>query len=362
MNKFLHILFLILLVQLGGKWGTAQNPFDLPMACVGSVEDYWVKGFNGFSDFQWRVVGPNNEEVSNSYYTLINRGDTIQMYWSEQLPGGIYTFEVVENSDYGCVGDTYSQQIVLNSKTINIPFDGVPETVYVCEGDIAELDPGEYLSYLWFDGSTNRIYYTGEEGTYQVQLVDSYYSCTYNEIETFVNPLPHVWLGNDTVLFGTQTLLLDVQDPNFQYYDWSTGEISPSIVVQGGYGDQLIWVTVTDWNGCSNSDTIMVSAANYKNLRIPAAFTPNGDGVNDTWLFPAPNDAGMDLFHYLDNVDVLVYNRHGKMVWQSHGMFREWDGRDLGGRPLPMDSYHYIIRIRVDGETFTYKGSVTIVR
>lgn len=340
----------------------AQNPFDLPMACVGSVEDYWVKGFNGFSDFEWKVTGPNNEDVSDSFYTLINRGDTIQMYWSPDLPGGIYTFEVIEHSDFGCSGEAYSQQIVLNSKTINIPFDGVPETVFVCEGDIAELDPGDFLSYLWQDGSTNRIYYTGEAGTYQVQLVNSLYSCTYNEMELFVNPLPEVWLGNDTLLFGNQSLVLDVYDPDFQYYDWSTGDITSSIVVYGGMGDQHIWVTVTDWNGCSNSDSIMIGTAKYENLRIPAAFTPNGDGVNDTWLFPAPSDSGMDLYHFFDNVDVVVYNRHGKMVWQSTGPFIDWDGRDLGGRALPMDSYHYIIRLRVDAEVYTYKGTVTIVR
>lgn len=345
---------------LPGK-AVAQNPFDLPMACVGSVEDYWVKGFNGFSDFEWRVIGPNNEDVSDSFYTLINRGDTIQMYWSPDLPGGIYTFEVIEHSDYGCTGDAYSQQIVLNSKTINIPFDGVPETVYVCDGDIAELDPGDFLSYLWQDGSTNRIYYTGEAGTYQVQLVNSLYSCTYNEMELFVNPLPQVWLGNDTLLFGDQSLVLDVYDPDFQFYDWSTGEISSSIVVYGSHGDQNIWVTVTDWNGCSNSDSIMISTAKYEKLRIPAAFTPNGDGVNDTWMFPAPSDSGMDIYPFFDNVEVVVYNRHGKMVWQSKGQFIDWDGRDLGGRRLPMDSYHYIIKLKVGPEVYTYKGTVTIV-
>jgi hypothetical protein len=50
------------------------------------------------------------------------------------------------------------------------------------------------------------------------------------------------------------------------------------------------------------------------------------------------------------------------MVWNSSGMFRPWNGKDLGGRELPMDSYHYVIRLNVDGKVFLYKGSVTIVR
>lgn len=362
MKKYLHILFLSFVTLLAGKPALAQNPYDLPMACVGSLEEYWVEGFNGMSDFTWRVIGPNSNDVSDKFIP-IDRGDTILMNWSADLPGGIYTFEVIEVSDFGCTGEAYTQDIMLNSSTINIPFDGVPESVTICEGDIAELDPGDFLSYLWQDGSSNRIFYTGEAGTYQVQLVNSNYSCTYNEMETFVNPLPEVWLGNDTVLFGAQTLLLDVYNPNFDSYYWSpTGSISSSITVEGGFGDQVISVTVTDMNGCSNSDTIMVSAADYSNLRIPAAFTPNGDGVNDTWIFPAQNEAGAHLYPYLNDVDVSVFNRWGKMVWQSKGMFREWDGRDLGGRALPMDSYHYIIRIKIDSKVFTYKGTVTIIR
>ncbi|PKP38695.1 MAG: hypothetical protein CVT98_04845 [Bacteroidetes bacterium HGW-Bacteroidetes-15] len=332
------------------------------MACVGSVEEYWVQGFNGSSVFQWRVTGPDGSDVSDSIFTEIGQGDTIQVYWSEDFPGGIYTFEVVESSEFGCIGEPYSQNIMLNSPTINIPFDGVPESVAICFGEEAALDPGNFLSYLWQDESTNRIFYTGEAGTYQVQLVNSQYNCTYNEMEAFVNPLPVVWLGNDTVLFGTQTLPLDVYDPSFNFYEWSTGQISSSIVVDGGYGDQEIWVTVTDQNGCTNSDTIMIGSADYRDLRIPGAFTPNGDGVNDTWIFPAPGEDGAELFSYIDDVDVKIFNRWGNLVWSSSGMFKPWDGRDLGGRELPMDSYHYVIRFNVEGKVFLYKGSVTIVR
>lgn len=364
LKKNLLILFILSTVLLGGLSSRAQNPYDLPMACVGSVESYWVRGFNGMSDFDWQITGPSGQIIDPSNYTIINRGDSIQVYWNNGLPGGIYTFRVIEHSDYGCTGEPYEQNIVLNSPTINIPFDGVPETVSICFGQEAALNPGNgFLSYLWQDGSTNQIFYTGTAGTYQVQLINSAQSCTYNEIETFINPLPMVWLGNDTVLFGTQSIDLPryVSD-NVLFYNWSTGDITPTLAVSGTEGNQTISLTVTDANGCTNSDEITVSAADYSNLRIPAAFTPNGDGVNDTWLFPAPDGIQQTLWVYLNDVDVKVFNRWGKLVWKSEGMFRPWDGKGLNGNPLPMDSYHYIISINVDGKSFTYKGSVTIVR
>ena len=361
MKKYLHILVLVTLLTLGSA-AKAQNPFDLPMVCSGLVEEYWVKGFNGSSDFEWTITNPDGQPVSSNLYTILGRGDTIQVYWSPDLTGGIYTFRVMEHTAYGCIGEVYTQNILLNSYNIYLPFDGVPESVAVCLGDTAELDPGLFSSYIWQDGSSSRIFFTGQAGTYQVQLVNSQHECTYNQIEAFVNPLPLVNLGNDTILFGAQELVLDVNDPNINFYEWSTGSILPSITVGGGTGRQVVSVTVTDRNGCVNSDTIKIDAENYNALKFPRAFTPNGDGFNDTWKFPFPTEFGADISAYLDNVEIRVFNRWGKRVWQWDGPFREWNGRDNGGRELPMDSYHYIVRIIVDGKTFNYKGTVTIVR
>ncbi|HCT29667.1 MAG TPA: hypothetical protein DIW31_02785 [Bacteroidales bacterium] len=338
---------------------------DLPMACVGSEESYWVKGFNGHSNFSWRIIDPNNNIVPPSFYTLIGRGDTVQITWDESLIGGVYTFEVTETpDDLGCgTAAPYTQEIVLNTPTINIPFEGVPTTVAVCYPNIAELDPGLFSNYLWQDGSTNRIYYTGESGTYQVKLTDMSQSCSYNEIEATINPLPSVWLGNDTILIGDQSLVLDAYNPTVLTYQWSTSDNLSAITVFSNPQPQTIWVKVTDDKGCSNSDTIRISNADFKNLRIPAAFTPNGDGINDKWYFPAPpKGSQQDLYPYFDEVEVKVYNRWGKLVWESKKNFIAWDGNDLSGKTLPMDSYHYIIKFKVEGQTYMYKGSITIVR
>jgi gliding motility-associated-like protein len=368
LKHYIHILISVILFSLVASPTMAQNPFDLPMACSGATEQYWVKGLNGISTFEWRVIfnhpnGIDRTDITEQVLTYDSEsGDRVLINWpSDPQLGGIYTFEVVEQSA-GCIGSVYTEDIVLNSSVITIPFDNVPTQVAVCFGEEAALDPGLFRNYLWQDGYNGRIYYTSEAGTYQVRLVNQGFSCTYNDMTAIIKELPHVWLGNDTVLYGVQTLLLDVYDPDIRFYDWSTGAISPSILVEGGSGNQEISVTVTNWEGCSNSDTILIAAADYDNLQIPSAFTPNGDGKNDTWIFPGRAEGSPELYPYLDNVDVMVFNRWGKLVWQSSGMFKAWDGRDIGGRPLPMDSYHYIIKINVDNKTFEYKGAVTIVR
>lgn len=372
MKNILHILFSLSFIVIASYKSLGQTE-NLPMACVGSTEKYWVKGLNGHSVFSWKITDQDGRIVPSTFYRLLGsgRGDTIQVEWKEPLEGGIYTFEVIEHRGSGPLscgggdGEPYRQDIVLNSPTVKIPFEGVPTSVAVCFGEQAKLDPGQFKSYLWQDGTTERIYYTGESGTYQVKLTDSRESCSYNEIEAKINPLPFVWLGNDTVLFGDQSITLDAYDPKIMIYKWSDNSILPSLTLSNfTTGNRTVWVKVTDENSCSNSDTILLTALKYDELRIPKAFTPNGDGINDKWFFPAPpanSGIGQDLFPLAEEVSLKIFNRWGRLVWEANNA-EGWDGKDLKGNNLPMDSYHYLIRFKIADQTFTFKGTVTIIR
>ena len=79
-------------------------------------------------------------------------------------------------------------------------------------------------------------------------------------------------------------------------------------------------------------------------------FTPNGDGINDYWHLPF-----IDL---LGEVSVKVYNRQGKLVYDSKAYANDWDGT-YNGNPLPEGAYYYIIDSETGG---LIKGVVNIVR
>jgi len=116
-------------------------------------------------------------------------------------------------------------------------------------------------------------------------------------------------------------------------------------------------VQVIDDNGCVNSDTITIHSCDPKTMRIPYVFTPNGDGSNDRWEIPD--------FVFFTDVDIKIYNRYGKEVFSHSGPYTEskaWDGRDLNGNKLPMDSYHYIIKVNEEGKSYFFRGSVTIIQ
>jgi gliding motility-associated-like protein len=109
-------------------------------------------------------------------------------------------------------------------------------------------------------------------------------------------------------------------------------------------------LTATSNNGCgSSSDTTYVQV--YKNVIIPNAFSPNGDGVNDTWNIKA-------LTSY-DNYELSVFNRYGQKVLDTKSYSKPWDGT-FNGRALPVGTYYYLIDLHLGLPKL--KGYVVILR
>ncbi len=88
-----------------------------------------------------------------------------------------------------------------------------------------------------------------------------------------------------------------------------------------------------------------------KTLAIPNTFTPNGDGINDTW--------NIEALRAYANCSVQVFNRWGLKVYFSTGYGVPWDG-NFRGSSLPPGTYYYIIDLK--NGTNPFSGFVTIVR
>ena len=102
---------------------------------------------------------------------------------------------------------------------------------------------------------------------------------------------------------------------------------------------------------CESLDKTTVSV--FTRLFVPAAFTPNNDGINDTWEIP-----GLAMY---PNAVLQVYNRAGQMVFQSKGLYsKAWNGK-YQGMPQSSEVYVYMIRLQPEGDEVV-KGTVTIIR
>jgi gliding motility-associated-like protein len=87
------------------------------------------------------------------------------------------------------------------------------------------------------------------------------------------------------------------------------------------------------------------------NTLIPNAFSPNGDGTNDTWEIFNPTSGNADLI-------VEIYNRWGELIFYSKGYSVPWDGT-YKDKPVPEGTYAYVLR--VDSNT-VLRGVILVVR
>jgi gliding motility-associated-like protein len=86
-------------------------------------------------------------------------------------------------------------------------------------------------------------------------------------------------------------------------------------------------------------------------VSIPNAFTPNGDGKNDTW--------GVRNLASHTNCKVTVFNRYGQAVFTSTGYGTPWNGRQ-NGTDVPAGTYVYTIDLGNGTKPIT--GTVIVIR
>ncbi|MEO5990112.1 MAG: gliding motility-associated C-terminal domain-containing protein [Ferruginibacter sp.] len=244
----------------------------------------------GFTNYQWSINGASQQIYvhTTGQYTVI--GTTLE----------------------GC--KSYDTIKVLNNwpKPL-VSLDKKPE---LCYGTTRNIDAGNFTSYLWNTGETTKTIIVDSIGSYSVKVLDIN-GCSGSDSTkiTAIIPSPTSFLPKDTALCLYGNLLIKPTSA-FNNYLWSTGSNSSQInVTQAG----LYWLQVTDSKGCLGKDSILVLPKECLNgFFMPAAFTPNNDGIND-FLKPI-------LLGNVKQYKFWIYNRWGQLVFYSSELFKGWNG------------------------------------
>jgi len=172
--------------------------------------------------------------------------------------------------------------------------------------------------------------------------------------EIIVNPVPTVQVPPKVTVLEGGTITINTQATGSGLtYSWlpvtglSNGTVANPTVT--GIADITYTVTVTNQQGCQQFADVVVTV--LKAPIMPNAFTPNGDGINDTWEIK-----------YLDSYPgstVNVFNRYGQKVFTSTGYATPWDGRSGNGSLNP-GVYYYIIDPKNGRKAIS--GVVTIIK
>ena len=142
-----------------------------------------------------------------------------------------------------------------------------------------------------------------------------------------------------------------------------TGNVPPYILAwnNGYFGDTLsnlgggvFSVQISD-NDSTTRDTSISFSLIPPPCRVSFSnhFTPNGDGINDTWSVLNSNN-------YPDFL-LQVFDRWGQKVHEQKHEYIPWEGTQLGLK-LSDATYYYIFFYEENKSSRFEKGSVTIIR
>lgn len=333
----------------------------------------------------------SNQEVSIKDASTVDFGSVVkvEVYWDynndptiktlddDPLPGKLYTHKY---PDFGTPGTkTYRVRYVaysgincINEITKTITVNASPLIQFDAMNNVCqEVNPFQILSAREIYGFAGNGAFSGPgilstTGTFSPAIAKPgthtirYSFTAANGCSTFadqtitVDPTPGVDAGPDRTVLeggfiviqgkGTGTNLSYLWTPNtaIENNKLATPKVSP-------VDDITYTLTVTSGAGCVASDQVFVKV--LKKPKVPNAFSPNGDGINDNWVI-----------EYLDSYQgatVEVFNRYGQLVYHSIGYTKPWDGT-FNGNPLPVATYYWIINPKNGRQQMN--GSVTIIR
>jgi gliding motility-associated-like protein len=263
---------------------------------------------------------------------------------------GPYNVKLTATTNEGCIHDT---TIVLNTIHPQPIASFTTDAIDVCIGapflftSTSNPADGTIQSYSWdmADGATRTLgsfsYTYADTGTYIVShFIINSFGCksTIATKTIYVNGYPDADAGPDKqMLEGGQVQLTPPNNyPMPVTFIWTppTYLDDPTRVDPTARppDDITYLLTVTSNKGCSDTSSVFIRV--LKDPPVPNIFSPNGDGVHDTWVIP-----------YLDSYPgctVEVVNRYGNLVFRSEGYATPWDGK-VKGRDVPVGTYYYVI-------------------
>jgi gliding motility-associated-like protein len=193
-----------------------------------------------------------------------------------------------------------------------------------------------------------------------IMTVDSTCNIPYtsNKITAIIKDLPTVFVGNDTVILPGQSITLHPTiSGSINNYQWTPPAYldnpNTAIPVASPVTTTTYQLTVTSVDGCTASGKIKIVV--YRPLKMPNAFTPNGDGIDD--LFRIPPQVALNIKSF------SVFNRLGQRIFYTNNSGIGWDGT-INGQMQPEGTYVWMIQYTdaITNKSETASGTVILIR
>ncbi|MDB5144666.1 MAG: hypothetical protein JWQ66_3379 [Mucilaginibacter sp.] len=336
---------------------------------------------------------PNNfiwEVSPNTGFTAVNstlgsdQQNTDPSFWTPGSPtlslnftaAGTYTIKL-KSGNSSCGLDSTSRSICVNPEPVanfdvnnsegcgpltvsttnssNLPLCGIVK--YKWAVTYSNNGCGNYTSDFTYTSGNNTsaapAFQFNNPGIYTITLI-TYFNdetctsavCT-KQITVKTKPVVSITSANKLYTHHRIKPKADVSNcysSNIPTYSWtfeggtpaSSSALEPDSIGFDTPGNYLVTLSVTNDCGTTTA-TQTIRVTDYLSLPdalIPNCFSPNADGINDTW-----DIKGIDNNHSLF---LRIFNRYGNLIFEQKGNPISWNG-EYNGRKMPGGVYYYIL-------------------
>lgn len=302
------------------------------------------------------------------------------IYHPYPVPGS-YTVKLTVISDFGCA-DSLTQTILVHpNPVVNFAATDTVGCAPLCVSfvDMSSITPSPAANAQWSwdlgDGeiaassSFDHCYgnFSATDATnYTVSLtVTSDSGCVTTETKTdyiSVYPNPSAFFVSDPPETNSVNPIITIQDLSVgaNFWSWDFGDndtISDPFVASHTYADTgsyTITLITMNQNGCRDTAYQNVIIKPGSTFYVPNAFSPNGDGINDSF-------GGEGTF--IREYSMLIFDRWGNFIFSSDDISKRWDGKvDGKGGIAQQDTYVYVIEIMdFKKDKYWYRGIVSLL-
>lgn len=251
----------------------------------------------------------------------------------------------IVNDDF-CVPSQSQVKIKYN----NIRFK--PDNIFFTINDEVQ-NTGDSINYNFNTAGNNKIGFTIQYGDGNCR-VDSLVDTTFYDlpIANFSYSPKNVSLDNPLVFFTNTS-----QNSTISRWDFGNNQVSNAESPGHNYNNEGVYqITLISSNlgGCSDTTFQEIKIAPFDFIKLPNAFSPNGDGENEEFGIIKAGAFSLEVFK--------IFNRWGNVVFETNNIEEFWNG-EKNGAPQNTGTYIYYIKgVKPDGENIEVKGNFILLR
>lgn len=265
-------------------------------------------------------------------------------------------YQLLTRGIKGCPDSFESETVNVSIISSGAEMDSIPP---ICDTTLPialnATPPGGTFAGTGVTGNTFDPQIAGE-GTYEIQyVIEGSEACPTSVASrgVVVSKTPAIDLVDILYTSRDKPIHIGVKDSLDVAYRWTPpdylNDVTHANPISTPSAGITYTVTATNAYGCVGRREVKINI--LENILIPDAFTPNKDGINETWELKGVED--------YPKCRVTIYNRWGEVIFHSVGYQNAFDGTVAGALQMPGV---YAYKIRLTENSPEMMGSLTLIR